>query len=128
MRKVAKKERYITLKSALCGKSFQSASNLRKHVEAVHEKKEFECTECNENFKSEYTYKQHMAFKHEGKEMYKCEMCKVELKSKFSLKNHMAFMHEGQEKKKYDCSACGAIFKQKSTLMKHIETTRSEHP
>jgi len=79
----------------LCGKSFQSASNLRKHVEAVHEKKQFECIECQEIFKSEFTYKQHMAYKHEGKEMFKCDICNVELKTKFSLKNHIAFMHEG---------------------------------
>merc|ERR1711976_676568 len=79
---------------SLCGRSFSSTTNLKKHTEAVHDKKEYTCEHCNEIFKTEYHYKHHKAFVHEGKATVKCPICEAELKSKQTLRTHINFMHE----------------------------------
>ena len=82
---------------SLCGKSFPSTSTLRKHVDAVHEKKQYECKECDEIFKNKYAYDMHNDFKHKGKESFKCKICNAELLTKSSLTRHMQFSHEGRD-------------------------------
>ena len=67
---------------SLCGKSFPSTSTLKKHIDAVHEKKEYECEECKEIFKNKYAYQMHLDFKHRGKESWKCKICNAELLTK----------------------------------------------
>ena len=70
----------------LCGRSFGCKTNLRKHIEAVHDRKEYFCEYCTEAFKTEYLYKHHKAEVHEGKGPVKCPLCEAELKSKQTLR------------------------------------------
>ena len=59
--------------------------NLRAHIAAIHEKKEYPCVQpgCEEVFQSAFLLKVHTNLKHEGKK-FECAQCKMEFKAKSS--------------------------------------------
>ena len=64
------------LKCNLCGKNFNSKSNLSRHLKSLHlqiDKKD--CESCNKTFSDAHTLKRHIAIVHEKKGITKCELC-----------------------------------------------------
>ena len=55
-----------------CVMTFGKKITLIKHMETVHEGKEFKCTLCTKVFKSEYILQNHIDFDHKGKKMLEC--------------------------------------------------------
>ena len=55
-----------------CGSTFSSQSNLRLHVDAVHEKKKpFLCSECGDSFSTQNNLKRHITAVHKGQTTFK---------------------------------------------------------
>ena len=112
---------------SFCGKNFNMKKNLRAHIAAIHEKKDYPCIVpgCDEGpFQSAFLLKVHTNLKHEGKK-FECDQCKMEFKAKSSLARHMLFIHEGKVKSKFRCTLCDMQFAHKETLRKHTETVRT---
>ena len=65
------REKWLTRKKRhdckTCGMSFGQKVTLIKHMETVHEGKEYKCTLCTKVFKSEYILQNHIDFDHKGK-------------------------------------------------------------
>ena len=55
-----------------CGSTFSSQSNLRLHVDAVHEKKKpYLCSECGDSFSTQNNLKRHISTVHKGQTTFK---------------------------------------------------------
>ena len=55
-----------------CGSTFSSQSNLRLHIDAVHEKKKpFLCSECGDSFSTQNNLKRHISTVHKGQTTFK---------------------------------------------------------
>ena len=55
-----------------CGSTFSTQSNLRLHVDAVHEKKRpYLCSECGDSFSTQNNLKRHISTVHKGQTTFK---------------------------------------------------------
>ena len=55
-----------------CGSTFSSQSNLRLHIDAVHEKKRpYLCSECGDSFSTQNNLKRHITAVHKGQTTFK---------------------------------------------------------
>ena len=110
-------------KCALCGKKV-TISNLKKHVQRVHEnsdKKDFCCEECGKSFKWLQTLNNHILSVHEGKNDHKCEVCG---KNFFLIQNMTKHVREVHGKiKDYTCDSCGKSFFTNVQLKNHVKVT-----
>ena len=66
---------------SFCGKNFNMKKNLRAHIAAIHERKEYPCPVpgCGEIFQSAFLMKAHNNLKHAGVK-FECTSCKMEFK------------------------------------------------
>ena len=65
-------------KCARCAKTFKLPHHLKRHIEAVHDKKKsFKCRvpSCRKSFTEKANLKQHIEGVHQGKKPYNCEIC-----------------------------------------------------
>ena len=61
-----------------CAKTFKLPHHLKRHIEAVHDKKKsFKCRvpSCRKSFTEKANLKQHIEGVHQGKKPYNCEIC-----------------------------------------------------
>ena len=92
---------------------------LSNHAPNSHEeKKPFQCTLCEEDFKTKYFRKCHMNTVHEGKKPYKCSTCKDDFSSRKDLKIHVYNTH--YREKIFQCVTCDENFNEKKSLKIHI--------
>ena len=92
-----------------CETSFKSKTNLRKHIEAVHEgKKPNKCDFCDAAFYRKVHLNRHITSFHEGRKHYKCNICVGSFDSKRSLEGHLSLVHDGQ--KPFQCDRCDSGF------------------
>ena len=97
--------RKALISCSICQVSFSRKSSLKRHIEAVHEKKKaHKCLICDSNFSSTDSLKQHITTVHEGKKPHKCLICDSNFSSTSDLKRHIAAVHEGT--KPHKCSIC----------------------
>ena len=83
----------------------------------------FECTQCDEKFKTKYSLKVHTSMVHEGiKPAVKFTFRDLQLKSELTLKKNIAYLREGKVRKRHYCTSCSMTFGKNLTLIKHIET------
>ena len=103
-----------------CETSFKSKTNLRKHIEAVHEgKKPNKCEFCDAAFYRKVHLTRHVTSFHEGRKHYKCNICVDSFTSRRSLEGHLSLVHDGQ--KPFKCDRCDAGFMGKYNLKLHIK-------
>ena len=94
-------------------------TNLRKHIESVHEGiKQFKCNICDHEFAKHSNLKKHIESVHEGIKPFKCNMCQYETAHKPHLKIHIKSIHEGI--KGFKCTNCNYETATKSSLKRHI--------
>ena len=64
---------------SFCGKNFNMKKNLRAHIAAIHERKEYPCPVpgCGEIFQSAFLMKAHNNLKHAGVK-FECTSCRME--------------------------------------------------
>ena len=91
-----------------CSKSFQSFSNLKKHLRSFH--KDRKCEICSKSVHNYRDFKEHL--KEHEKEIY-CNSCGKSLSSTHMMKRHIHNVHEGH--KDYQCDVVANHF-----LLKHI--------
>ena len=55
-----------------CGSTFSSQSNLKLHIDAIHEKKKpWLCSECGDSFSTQNNLKRHISTVHKGQTTFK---------------------------------------------------------
>jgi uncharacterized Zn-finger protein len=64
---------------------------LNEHMMEIHGVK-YECTECQEQCKSNFSLNRHMINAHDIKKTYKCELCETEFTAKSSLIDHEKYV------------------------------------
>ena len=81
-----------------CSMCPKIVSDLKKHVEIVHEKiKRYECPICKVKFGQSHHLKAHISGVHEGAKPFECQFCDKRVSSKQLLNNHIKTAH-GREK------------------------------
>ena len=87
---------------SLCSKQFISNNEFKHHINMIHNKKEFNCQECDFQASSQIILNKHINLKHKDKESVqestiKCAHCSNQYSSMWNLKNHLRDDHEIQE-------------------------------
>ena len=101
----------------LCDKSYNSKSNLRKHIE-LHKNLEVICVQCPKVFCSKYQMRQHAKI-HSKNGLLKCNFCTYETEQKTNLNIHVK-RHINTFK--LQCPYCDLTFSIKADRKKHIHT------
>ncbi|XP_067013373.2 zinc finger protein 596 isoform X5 [Anabrus simplex] len=104
-------------KCTVCPKSFQTQSNLRRHllVHNAERQRQHPCSICNKLFTRIDSLKRHELW-HTGERRYSCTVCGRSFFASGNLKKHI-FKHSGE--KPYICSICGKAYTERSTLKAH---------
>ena len=102
----------------ICGKLLKGKSNLKYHIQTVHQilEKKYFCEKCNAGFAFENGLNQHMRRVHSEK--YPCPLCGENF-FEHRLKRHIADMHTPDDQKKYQCKDCGKGFNDTKRLEIH---------
>jgi len=108
-----------------CGKHFRRHSNMRTHVDRVHNKvKPFPCRYCDKAFATNSDLRQHLAVHGEGK-MFKCDQCEREFASRDSFILHKK-QHSGT--RTHFCPICPKSFYKASCLTRHMRSHTGARP
>lgn len=92
---------------------------MKRHVDNVHRKIRFKCSECPLHYYSRDAVAKHERLLHNtSPQGYKCEKCSKVFKKKNQLIGHIA-SHEGQ--KPHECTTCGKGFTFPNKLKLHME-------
>ena len=81
-----------------CDYKPNKASNLRRHVEAIHNGIYYPCSKCDFKTADQGSLKNHVESIH-----YSCSQCEHKATEKASLKKHVESVHGGVQ---YPCSQC----------------------
>lgn len=101
----------------ICFYKASSNGNLKKHIEAKHEKvKNFECPQCDHKFHAKATMVRHIQTHHSETKPYTCEQCGMSFKIANKLNIHIRLVHEG---KKHSCEFCGREYNCPKSLKEH---------
>jgi hypothetical protein len=131
-----KKTKQTIFKCHICTKTFNLKSNLRIHIEKVHEKKKkFTCSHCSKGFYFKYLFQSHLVI-HEftsdsttnSNRPFRCDVngCGKFYKNKIGLHMHQRYMHDKLTQVK--CLICSKMFSSKHNLKRHQEKRHRESP
>lgn len=102
-----------------CGKSFEWAPHLARHVRTVHEGlKPFACDLCQTTFGIKYDLDVHVCIVHEGLSPFQCDICCATFGKTGHLGRHIRCVHEGLTP--CGCDICFATFGQQAHLDDHM--------
>ena len=90
-----------------CKRVFFYENELKRHIQGVHGKKEFNCEKCDKTFSWKNSFENHFRKIHEGLK-FKCETCDKLFSTKPYLKNHVDFVH--RKILKFNCDLCNKSF------------------
>ena len=123
-----------------CGKTFGSASILRRHIDNIHTHVKCICSYCKKTFTAKEYLDKHIKRIHLQEREFNCKVCQIVFTKKEHLKNHNQLKHaemknvdEGsvldddggeqkQDEQKQDrflCDTCGKDFATKVILGRH---------
>ncbi|XP_061393691.1 zinc finger protein 664-like [Musca vetustissima] len=122
-----KKHRYLhtgekPYKCTVCPKTFRVSSKLKKHQRVHTGERPFKCTECGKGFTQEYNLSVHKRT-HTGEKPYKCPLCPKAFRVSAKLRKHK-LVHTGE--RPYKCTECGKGFTQAYNLTVHKRTHLKE--
>ena len=100
----------------ICHSYFSKNTDLKRHIETVHEGQKTQCPTCQALFSRKTDLKRHIETVHEGKRTH-CHLCSASFSRKTDLKRHVETVHEG---KRTLCPNCSASFSRKTGLKQHI--------
>lgn len=106
----------------ICSKRFNKPIDLRRHSDAVHEKKRpFICSiaDCDKSFSLKCTLQRHLETHKVDRKVVTCKVCEKTLSSASSLKFHER-IHE--DLKPHQCSTCLVQFRTPGNLKSHRKT------
>ena len=105
----------------ICDKSFHYDQNLKVHIKRNHDKKIFNCDQCNFSASLNSFLKQHLSI--HGDPTIKCEDCEFKTKRKSDLNRHRKIQHS---QIKLLCSKCSYICKTETALSDHNRKKHDE--
>ena len=91
--------------------------NVKKHIEAVHEKTKHVCKYCGYAATHRISLKRHIEAVHEDMKEHVCKECGYATSYKNALKRHIEGVHENI---KHVCNECGFAASRKDNLSQHI--------
>ena len=101
-----------------CGKSFNQATYLKKHILIIHEgRKDYKCETCGYRTGDASALTRHIYHVHEGQRDFQCQICQKWFARPKILKSHIKKIHEA--KKDFKCDICGKICKKAGYLKLH---------
>jgi len=103
-----------------CSKKYEKKYSLQEHLRTTHENDESACEFCSKIFKNGRYLRGHVRDVHGNSGHSVCDQCKNTFENKNSLKSHIREVHRNDW---ISCNACGKIYKSKSTLEKHSQTS-----
>lgn len=108
-----------------CGRSFNSHSNLRIHLNVHTGARPYSCSDCGKSFSQSGSLKIHRRI-HTGERPYSCGFCDRAFPHLSAVRTHQR-IHTGE--KPYHCSQCGKCFTQSGSLKIHtLRVHRRERP
>ncbi len=106
-----------------CDKQFTSVDNLQKHLLDMHTFMFFRCTLCQEVFDSKVSTQLHLAVKHSNdKKVYQCTSCNLDFRHEADLQMHVKHSHLENQGCSHRCIFCGESFGTEVELQCHITT------
>ncbi|XP_058603210.1 uncharacterized protein wu:fe05a04 isoform X2 [Onychostoma macrolepis] len=102
-----------------CGKQFCQLVNYRTHLRSHSQKASIHCRVCSTIFETEEQLQQHLDTNHFEKEFYQCDFCKQIFTDLDVCKGHVE-AHK-QQAKRHLCLKCGASFRLRNSLLRHLE-------
>ncbi|XP_016356266.1 zinc finger and BTB domain-containing protein 41-like isoform X2 [Sinocyclocheilus anshuiensis] len=102
-----------------CGKQFCQLVNYRTHLRSHSQKASIHCRVCSTIFETEEQLQQHLDTNHFEKEFYQCDFCKQIFTDLDVCKGHVE-AHR-QQAKRHLCLKCGASFRLRNSLLRHLE-------
>ena len=109
-----------------CPKKFTAPTQLRFHVDTVHEGKIIPatCSVCGITFSNKNKLRKHNIINHSTDDKYQCTYCGKRSETITSLRAHMST----HEEPKFKCSYCGKMLRYKGSLEAHEREHRGERP
>lgn len=107
----------------LCSKWFSKPNDLKRHLEAVHEKKKPFVCNCGKSFSLKQTLDRHQATHQQERKGVECTTCKKVLSTSYSLNLHQR-IHE--DVKPHQCHQCASSFRTSGNLKSHLRTHMKE--
>ena len=102
-----------------CDKKFSKKSNLKVHINSVHEKTRIEsCDQCDYKCTVKDSLKQHIKSVHSGEKFF-CKHCEKQFNCKSDMNRHIRTFHSDEV---YPCPDCSKQFPQKRYLKEHLQT------
>lgn len=102
----------------VCGKTFTTATHLKRHMLIHTGQRPHCCKECGKTFARVECLRIHMRI-HTVERPYACQVCPKSFRQRSNLVTHMR-MHTGE--KPYHCSICSQPFTYKKDMNKHMQT------
>ncbi|KAJ8267742.1 hypothetical protein COCON_G00129140 [Conger conger] len=109
---------------AECGRSFNSHSNLRIHLNVHTGARPYSCADCGKSFSQSGALRVHQRI-HTGERPYACSYCGRGFSNLAGLRAHER-THTGE--KPYPCPQCGKCFTQSGALKIHTRIHTGERP
>ncbi|KAM8826369.1 uncharacterized protein ACB058_019689 isoform 1-T1 [Synchiropus picturatus] len=107
-----------------CGRTFNSHSNLRIHLNVHTGARPYTCSECGKSFSQSGALKIHRRI-HTGERPYTCGFCGKGFPHLAGFRAHQR-THTGE--KPYSCTHCGKCFTQSGALKIHTRIHTGERP
>ncbi|CAJ1061591.1 zinc finger protein 227 [Xyrichtys novacula] len=107
-----------------CGRTFNSHSNLRIHLNVHTGARPYSCSDCGKSFSQSGALKIHRRI-HTGERPYSCGFCGRGFPHLAGVRAHQR-IHTGE--KPYRCSQCGKCFTQSGALKIHTRIHTGERP
>ncbi|XP_039501941.1 zinc finger protein 879 isoform X1 [Drosophila santomea] len=113
---------YPLYKCNLCGKTFPTISNCRRHYKTHTGDRPFQCDICQKSFSEMASVKRHKRI-HTGERPFKCHICQSAFTDSSGLHQHRR-IHT--EEKPYKCDLCEKVFRSQSDARKHMRSHTGE--
>ena len=102
-----------------CKYATKRTSDLKLHIQRVHEGVVFSCEECDHSNTSRWQLTRHIRSVHEGV-VFSCDECQYSAPEKRNLNEHIRAVHEGVD---LTCKICQVSLKTEKSLKDHIRRT-----
>ena len=90
-------------------------------VQETSDEHKFKCKFCQKNYSKRCILRRHIKRVHERMRNLQCQQCDKKYFDNSQLKIHSERVHEKSNvKRNFECAECGKLFRDKPTLMKHI--------
>ena len=108
-----------------CEKKFSTDTNLKRHVDQVHErKKNHMCKVCHKSFFTSRDLWVHSSAVHDNSKTFKCKSCEKTFSQKGNMKTHYETQHLGI--RNFKCNFCGETFTQNQYLQNHLKRNHKD--